>query len=97
MQKLVDRLSMKAVRRLVIAVIGSTVILLGIVLSLPLVPGPGFVAILAGLAILATEFVWARTLLRKVRERVRSTVDAVKSRGATPPPAPEESRSGDAS
>jgi uncharacterized protein (TIGR02611 family) len=74
-----DRLSLKAIRRIVVAVFGVTVILLGIVLSVPLIPGPGFVVILAGLAILATEFVWAKHLLDKARERVRSAVASVTS------------------
>lgn len=55
----------KAARRVVTFVIGGTVVLLGGV-SL-FTPSPAFVVIPIGLAILATEFVWARRLLRKVR------------------------------
>lgn len=80
MKKLIDRLSLKAIRRLVVGVIGTTVVLLGLVLSVPLIPGPGFVVVLAGLAILATEFVWAQHLLRKARERVNAAVAAVAGR-----------------
>jgi len=78
--RFVDRLSLKAIRRLIVAVIGTTVILLGIILALPLVPGPGFVAILAGLAILGTEFLWARRLLRSVRARMRAAVNSVRGK-----------------
>ena len=78
--RFVDRLSLKAIRRLIVAVIGTTVILLGIILALPMVPGPGFVAILAGLAILATEFLWARRLLRRVRARMRAAVNSVRGK-----------------
>ena len=35
-------------------------------------PGPAVVVIPAGLAILATEFVWARRLLHRVRDEARS-------------------------
>ena len=90
--KWVEHLSLKTVRQLAVAVIGSTVILFGIVLVLPGVPGPGSVVIWGGLAILATEFIWARVLMHKVRERVQSAVKAVKARGASkavPPNDPE--------
>lgn len=80
MQKLIDRLSLKTIRRTVVGVIGATVVVFGVVLSVPLIPGPGFVVILAGLAILATEFVWAKVLLNKARERVRSAVASVSGR-----------------
>lgn len=55
-------------RRVAVAIIGSTVILLGIVLIV--LPGPATLVIPAGLAILATEFVWARRLLKKVRAQI---------------------------
>ncbi len=75
----------KTARRLVVAVIGGTVLLLGIVMLVT--PGPGIAAIVAGLAILATEFVWARLLLRRVKRRVRDAAGAV-GIGARPPRAP---------
>ena len=55
-------------RRLWVLIAGTSVILLGIVIA-PL-PGPGF-TILAplGLAILASEFVWARKLTLQIKDR----------------------------
>lgn len=53
------------VRRAIIAVIGGTVLLFGI--ALIILPGPAVVVIPVGLAILATEFVWAQRWLRKAR------------------------------
>ncbi len=53
------------VRRVTIAVIGGTVLLFGI--ALVVLPGPAVVVIPVGLAILATEFVWARRWLLKAR------------------------------
>jgi len=50
----------------VITVVGTSVLLLGIVMLIA--PGPAFIVIPVGLAILAVEFVWARQWLRKLRE-----------------------------
>ena len=60
--------SLRGVRRLLIAVVGATVVLIGV--ALLVLPGPAVLVIPAGLAILATEFAWARRLLRRVRQRV---------------------------
>ena len=57
-------------RRVVIFVIGGTVLLLGFVLIFT--PGPAIVVIPIGLAILATEFLWARRLLHKVKEKIKT-------------------------
>ena len=51
--------------------VAATLILLaGIILSLPLVPGPGLPLIAVGLAMLALEFAWAERLLRRVAHRI---------------------------
>ena len=58
--------------------IGFTVLLAGIVMLVT--PGPGWVAIFAGLAILAAaEIVWARRLLNKLKEQGGKIRDAVLS------------------
>ena len=54
-------------RRLVIAVAGGTVLLVGIPL-IPL-PGPGWLVVFLGLAILAQEFPWANRALRYGRRQ----------------------------
>ena len=61
-------LTYKAGRRIVIGVVGSTVLLIGVVLLVA--PGPAFIVIPAGLAILSIEFAWARHWLRKLRETI---------------------------
>jgi uncharacterized protein (TIGR02611 family) len=61
-------LTYKAARRVAVLVVGSTVVLFGIVLLVT--PGPGLLVIPVGLAILSIEFAWARRWLRKVREGV---------------------------
>lgn len=55
-------------RRIAIAIVGTSVLLLGIVMLVT--PGPAFIVIPVGLAILAVEFVWARHWLRKLREMI---------------------------
>jgi uncharacterized protein (TIGR02611 family) len=54
--------------RVVVGVVGAAVVVLGFVL-IPL-PGPGWLIVFAGLAILATEFVWAERLLAFARHKV---------------------------
>jgi hypothetical protein len=51
------------VRKLIVAVIGSTVVLFG--LALIILPGPAVIVVPLGLALLATEFAWARRLIRR--------------------------------
>jgi uncharacterized protein (TIGR02611 family) len=63
--------NIKVVRRVIVAMVGATVMLIGI--ALLVLPGPAFVVIPVGLAILATEYAWARRWLRKVR-RIASDV-----------------------
>ncbi len=60
--------TLKNVKRIIIGIIGFTVLLIG--LALIVLPGPAFIVIPVGLAILATEFAWARRLLKKVKQQV---------------------------
>lgn len=55
-------------RRIVVGVIGGTILLGGFIMILT--PGPGLAAILLGLAILAVEFTWAKLWLAKVKHSV---------------------------
>lgn len=57
---------MKLFRRICIALVGGTVLLIGIVMIV--LPGPAILIIPAGLAILALEFAWARHYLHKIRQ-----------------------------
>ena len=54
-------------RRVIIFIIGSTVLLIGI--AMIVLPGPAFIVIPLGLAILATEFVWAKRWLDYARRQ----------------------------
>ena len=42
--------------------VGLALVVVGLVLALPLVPGPGVLVMLVGLTVLSTEFEWARRL-----------------------------------
>lgn len=55
-------------RRWVRTILGFTVILIGLVLAIPGVPGPGLLIMIAGLAILATEYLWARRYLNRIKD-----------------------------
>jgi len=57
----------KTAKRVVIAVVGSTVVLVGV--AMIVLPGPAIVVIPAGLAILGIEFAWAARLLKKVKRQ----------------------------
>ena len=76
--------ALRAARKLVIGVIGGTVVLAGIVMLVA--PGPAFVVIPLGLAILATEFVWAKRLLRKVKNEIQKRTKGTDTREKKTPP-----------
>lgn len=57
----------KQIRRLAIFLIGISIVLIGCILFFT--PGPAIVVIPIGLAILATEFIWAKKLLKKFKEK----------------------------
>jgi hypothetical protein len=61
--------SVRLARRAAVAVIGGTVVAIGLIMVVT--PGPAVVVIPAGLAILAVEFEFARRWLRAMRERAR--------------------------
>jgi tellurite resistance protein TerC len=59
-----DRLSPEA-RKIVVSIIGGVLLLAGI--AMIILPGPAFIVIPVGLAVLASEFAWARRWLQKAR------------------------------
>jgi len=61
----------KLARRIAVAVVGSTVLIVGI--ALIVLPGPAIIVIPIGLAILGLEFAWARMWLKKIRQSISST------------------------
>jgi uncharacterized protein (TIGR02611 family) len=63
----------------VVTLLGVAVIVIGIVLLA--IPGPGWLVIFAGLGVLATEYAWARRLLRFARAQVSRWTRWVAERG----------------
>jgi hypothetical protein len=61
-----DLTATKKVRRILVGFAGGMILLVGV--ALIMLPGPAFLVIPAGLAILAIEFLWARRLLQSVKE-----------------------------
>ena len=60
--------TLKQAKRLIVTVVGFTVLLGGV--AMLVLPGPAILVIPLGLAILASEFVWARRLLNKVKSKI---------------------------
>lgn len=58
----------RAARRIAVTVVGTTVLLIGIVMIVT--PGPAIVVIPVGLMILSIEFAWARMWLKRLRETI---------------------------
>jgi tellurite resistance protein TerC len=77
LSRILEKKPYRIVRKVVVAVLGVSVLLIGA--AMILLPGPAIVVIPAGLAILATEFAWAKSILRKLKESMglKTTSDLV--------------------
>lgn len=62
--------SINQAKRLIVAIVGVTVLLIG--LAMIVLPGPAFIVIPVGLGILAIEFAWARRLLKRVKYKIQN-------------------------
>jgi uncharacterized protein (TIGR02611 family) len=72
------RFMARSTKRLAIFVVGMGVVVVGIVM-IP-APGPGWLVVFAGLALLATEFTWAELLLERAKRQANRAKDmAVRS------------------
>ena len=84
LRDLVERLRFEQappfIRKVVVGVIGTTVLLLGVVLIV--LPGPAIIVIPVGLGILASEFIWARRVIKRGRILVKRARRAVKAKVA---------------
>lgn len=63
-------------KRIAIALVGGTVVLVG--LCMIVLPGPAVLVIPLGLGILGLEFAWARRWLRKMREQAQNFVPGLR-------------------
>ena len=57
-------------KRIVIGIVGGSVLVVGVCMIV--LPGPAFVVIPVGLAILGLEFAWARRWLKKAKAKAES-------------------------
>ncbi len=79
--------SVRNARKLVVLVTSGTVLLVG--LALLFLPGPGTVVLFVGLAMLATEFVWARRLIKRMRDQVEGAAHYLRGTEGSKEPAAE--------
>ena len=70
--------TLKAARRFCVALIGGTVLLIGVIMLVT--PGPAFLVIPAGLAILAIEFRFAAVWLGRLKSAGKKVSDGLRSR-----------------
>lgn len=74
----------KVAKRIAIGIVGGSVLLVGV--AMIVLPGPAFVVIPAGLAILSLEFAWARIWLKKVKAKAEAMARNLGNK-KNPPPA----------
>jgi uncharacterized protein (TIGR02611 family) len=81
----------KVAKRIVIGVVGGTVLVMGVVMMVT--PGPGIAGILLGLGILGIEFAWARIWLRRIKTKGQAVISSLRKKkegnpasADTPPP-----------
>ena len=63
---------------------GVLVVLAGLVLMIPGVPGPGLLVLFLGLSILAVDFVWAHRLKESIKTTAKKVFNKVRP-GREPP------------
>jgi uncharacterized protein (TIGR02611 family) len=73
--KVVWRFIRKSGKRVAVTIAGFVVLLAGV--AMLVLPGPGILVVIAGLAILATEYVWAQRLLMKAKKKAEQAKNAV--------------------
>jgi len=73
----------KVAKRIVIGIVGGTVLIMGIIMMVT--PGPGIAGILLGLGILGVEFAWARIWLKRIKAKGQDVLHALRQKkDATP-------------
>lgn len=73
--KVVGRFLARNGKRVAVTIAGFLVLLAG--LAMLILPGPGIVVIIGGLAILATQYVWAERLLKLAKEKADQAKDVI--------------------
>ena len=87
--KIVGRFIRRSGKRVAVTVAGGLLVLAGLAgLILPIIPG--WLLIIPGLALLATEYVWAQRLLKLAREKATQAKDLMLGRKKQEPDASAE-------
>ena len=86
------RMTKRHGRRVAVTIVGGAVVLAGLVLCV--IPGPGLLTLAAGLAILATEYAWAKRLLHKVKAKSRQAIDKARNLRSGAGRGPAQGRNG---
>jgi len=73
--RLAARRTTDHVYRVCVGIVGGLIVAVGLV-TIPL-PGPGWLTVIAGLFVLATEFIWAERLLEFTKKHVKRWTDWV--------------------
>ena len=73
----------RVAKRIAIGIVGGSVLVVGVLMIV--LPGPAFAVIPVGLGILSLEFAWARSWLRKIKQKAQSVAAGIGSRNAPPP------------
>ena len=68
----------KVAKRIVIGVVGGTVLIMGVVMMVT--PGPGIAGILLGLGILGIEFTWARIWLKRIKAKGQDVISSIRKK-----------------
>jgi uncharacterized protein (TIGR02611 family) len=66
------------IRWIVASTVGFTLVVLGLIFMV--LPGPGIPLVIAGLAILATEFAWAEIVLNRTKDHATKLVNKVRKK-----------------
>jgi membrane protein implicated in regulation of membrane protease activity len=61
---------------------GVILLIVGAILAIPGVPGPGLLVMFAGLSILAVDFVWAHRLKTRIKDGAGKMYDKVRGKKA---------------
>jgi uncharacterized protein (TIGR02611 family) len=73
------KVRLSAVRKIIRTIIGFLVLIIGIILTIPGVPGPGVALILLGLVILSAHFHWARRSVEWVKRKAEQAKQKARS------------------
>ncbi len=65
---------MHVLKRFAATIVGAALLVLGA--AMMVLPGPGILVIVAGLAVLATEYVWAQRLLKRAKSQAEKVQEA---------------------